>query len=433
MILSKKLARIICLCLGLCLVIASGAFAKNDTTLYPKVEKSSYIKKVQGASEAVNPGIQAKSPDNNYLLLDESEVATYDYQLKYNKKDVRHVDVTLNMALKEKGGKITLNTKGTVARFTLNDGRVLIRGPLYGNYSRNGNKYDYSVGYTQIEGNDDISLGLTITSLDDKYQVCYTMGTPVMTKELYDSINSTIEDTQSYSESNSISPTQSNIATTIATSNYAYYSGVMGSCIPVSGWSNVTDIGNYTKVFKNDYDKRFMLTLESNSTIFDQSDFTPMVFYEAYISAFQFGLRRTSTSGYIAGMEEITLPYTSGDSIALSTAFSRASSLLSYLPSPYGVGASIISVLLTNMDADTTYQSTNFTDYNYIHCDLPFYDKLRLDNAPLPVVFQIADASAYNVNFTATAFTDLTYQIVLFEGDLFIRTTRAQTSVSMAV
>lgn len=156
------------------------------------------------------------------------------------------------------------------------------------------------------------------------------------------------------------------------------------------------------------------------------------MFADCSIGAFQVGLQQTNSNGYIAGVQEVNLP-SSGSSAALDVVFSTASSLLGCLPSPYGQGASVIMSLLDNVNATTTYQISGFTDHNNIHCTLGLWDQFKLDDSPLPIVFQLADSSSSTITFQGNAYIDLTYAVDLLNSSFYVRTTRANVGVSMSV
>jgi len=416
------------------MMLTETSFASSSKYKLPAVNSNSQVALIPGISSEISKNLNSIA-DINYIMLDEKSEVPYKYQITYDKKDMSNVEMDLEIYLQQDDQNLVLHANGKVDRIKLNEDTVLIRGPIYGKFSWGNIDYDLSVGIKKIEGCDDISIGLCITSIDEKYQVCYGMGTTVMTKEI-DKMLDEYKNSQEKRISSVLPEPSSNESSEVElmnNPNYVFYNYQCGSFIRDMFMPENTTTATSNRVFVDNDNKRIMVCIKTFGNTLTQADFPDYYFNGASVGAFQVGLQRTNYSGYIAGMEEVNLSFSSGSNADLGYVFDSASTLLGLLPYPYGVGASLVTSLLSGIDSTTTFQSTGYTDHNKIHCSISSNDTLVLDDASLPVVFQIADSNTSIVNFQGNAYIDVTYLIDLQEYDFYLRTTRANVAVNMNI
>jgi hypothetical protein len=416
------------------MMLTETSFALSSKYKLPAVNSNSQVELIPGISTEISKNLSSIT-DLNYIILDEKSEVPYKYQITYDKKDMSNVEIDLEINLQQDGQNLVLHANGKVDRIKLNEDTVLIRGPIYGEFSWGNIEYDFSAGIKNIEGCDDISIGLCITSIDEKYQVCYGMGTTVMTKEI-DEMLDEYRNSQEKRVNSDLPEPSSNESSEVElmnNPNYVYYNYQCGEFIRDNFMPENARTATSNRVFVDNDNKRIMVCLKTFGNTLTQADFPNYYFNGASVGAFQVGLQRTNYFGYIAGMEEVNLSFPSGSNVGLDFVFNAASTLLGLLPYPYGSGASIITGLLAGIDSTTTFQSSGYTDHNKIHCSISSYDKLVIDDASLPVVFQIADSNTSIVNFQGNAYIDVTYLIDLQEFDFYLRTTRANVAVNMYI
>lgn len=187
-------------------------------------------------------------------------------------------------------------------------------------------------------------------------------------------------------------------------------------------------------LFRNNVDKRFAVAVESMCSSFSQSNMTTSsTFYGAYVNSFSIGLRRTGTTGYIAGIEEFDA--LSGNetqySSKLTVIFSELKTALGKLPGLGSLATKAWNAIAATYSPPTTTVARGTNHYCLTVDHLGTYNELQLDDAPIPVFFQLNSGSTGT--FTGTAYVNIEYVIDTEYAAFYVPTEDATRSVSMSV
>ena len=350
----------------------------------------------------------------------------YTYQLTYYENDTSRVGVDLHFTVGEDALAYSFSADGDVARMELNDTTVMLRGPLYGTFMSNDMEYSFSASFTKLEGSDDVNIGLVITSTDFTYQKMYSFGMFVMTEDVHTAW--TEYRSQHATALGDMSDANASPTDTRASSDYVYIGSDYGAIGPTNQTSLSGD-GNRLGGFVDNENKRVILTLSSYCHRFDSSSFSTGTFLSAYVQDFEIGLEQTSSACYISGIRDVEIPG-DGDTADLDFVFSTADTLLGLLPPPYNAGASIILSIL-QLSSPATFEYLDRFDHQRIRVDGGTWSEINLDDAPLPIEFQLANSSTSPKTFTGIGYASLTYVADVYDTVFYIPTETAEVYISV--
>lgn len=371
-------------------------------------------------------------------LVEENVI--FDYDFKVNETNDDHwpiVEMDILLEVDEENYAFTVT--GEVERIILENGDTFLQGPLRGEFDVNGKAVETIIGFQNIEGSNDVSLGLSMKmNLEDESKMSFIqLGSTVKTQEIQESIEryqlekqESMHVLESYSDENmNVEPQngidENSLQTAYSTdSNNFEYEGYDFGKIIADSLNTEDGYGSYLQVYTDSVDKRIKAQFKTYSEKFDDSDF-PSVFDGDFIAAsvyeFRIGLDRTSgTSSYIAGMEDHGFYGYDGETDYLIDIFYD---LLSYLNAPTGT--------ITEMFGDakgkvTTYDTTSHT---YLNVKVSLFDEVNFDDNYMPVIFQLDSNSGGTAKYNA--YVDLTYLIDCLGCAFYVDCETAEESVTM--
>jgi len=110
----------------------------------------------------------------------------YTCSLRVHEEDPTEADVELSFVIGEGDSAYSFSVSGDVYRLEIDKNTVLLRGgPLEGNFFLGEDEYRLLAGFTKLEGQDDINVGLTIFAEDGSFGKLCSFGSFVMTEELH--------------------------------------------------------------------------------------------------------------------------------------------------------------------------------------------------------------------------------------------------------
>lgn len=353
---------------------------------------------VKGESPLVSYEVTSESQQDTLdgiktegIHFDASAVVDYSYQLTYYEDNPELVGVDLEFSVIAEDETNTFNMSGDVSRIEAeNDGIVLITGSIYKNFVIDGVSYNFAVGFRKLESSDEISIGLVITPLKGQYQNFYSFGSLAITEEIYD----VFQNTEVAESSNSTSKLS---AVTDCDEQYVEFigesSGYLISSEPLK--DSMTGLeGSSIEVFKYERETRFIVLVSSKCAQFtsDSLNNESNQLLGAYVNAFNVGLIKTNPEGRISGFDNTP---------TIASEYPDETTML------YG------------------------GSHCYIHVEnLGSRAELNVDDMPIPVIFQVARGLDTGL-FEGTVYADMTYLIETTAASFYVRTTRAECSVSM--
>lgn len=360
-------------------------------------------------TQTVMPVVEAESPLVSHEVLselqdtqdyskmggvpfDESSVVDYSYQLTYYQDTPELVGVALAFSVMSEEEIYTFDLSGDVSKVKAENDNLLT-GSLYKNFVIDGITYNFAVGFRKLESSDEISVGLVMTPLGEQYQNFYSFGKLTLTQEIYDEFQAIVA-------TDSVNATTQSlfIASEVDDEDGLYFeyvgenSGYLISTAPLKD-TMIGRTGSTMKVYKEDAVGRFMVLVNSQCASFTSSSFKneSNQLLGAYVNAFKVGLIKTSPEGRISGFEDIPM-----------IEYSDKTKILR--------GGS----------------------HSYIHIkNLGTQAELNLDEG-MPIVFQITRGLDTGL-FEGKVYVEMTYLIETEYAAFYVRTTRADCDVSMAL
>ena len=361
-------------------------------------------------------------------ITDVENTANYAYQITMDEAGSGTAWLNFDMNIGEQ--KYSVEVEGSVSSLSL-PSETVIMGDLTGNLNILGMDYIVDACLTKFEGNDDINVGVTITSADyenndDMKQTLLKFGNLELTESFWDEFYQEVKgislnevQAQSASESTNESPVM--LSNNVVGKGYAY--GQFRPNVPGEGSYEGTGAnGQRLGIWIDENVPEVLCLLVSYCDNVKQSDFVnSVIFYEAFVSRYEIGLQETSGDTFIGALHA----FNGRNESNLNSYFNP---MIKDIYSLLGVPTDSIETLL-NVSGDVEYNDG--AAYSYFRVELGQFEREKFDTTAtgMPVGFCIT-TNGRNTG-TYRAYSYLTYGVETSAGRFIIRTTTASMSVNV--
>lgn len=360
-------------------------------------------------------------------LTEESMTVDYSFEIEET-NDERWPNVIMDIVIGINGKNYDFIAAGEVERLELTDNIKYLQGPLRGTVKIKGKEMDVIVGFQNVEGSEEVSLGLTIqASGESKSDIAFIRtGKKVKDETINNAIDKYKDERKEKLVENEVDePTTKEVSTSSSFS----YEGSDYAYILNNGLNTETGSGTYMRAYEDEVGNRVKTDFKTFSFRFDDSDFPSVPngqFIDASIHEFRMGLKRTSgdSVSYIANIEEIDFGSYENKTSSLFYVFLD---VLAYFNYPTWTIDAVFG------DAEGKVTRGNYANHQYINVKVSAFDKVDFDtDINMTTIFQLQDSNTnYSGSSSYNSYTDLTYVIDCLSCAFYVDCEQAIESLTM--